>query len=38
MILGGIVLVAIIITNIFTREKNTSPEEKPKYEVETVMG
>lgn len=37
MILGGIVLVAIIITNIFTGDKNALSEEKPAYEVETVM-
>lgn len=37
MILGGIVLVAIIVTNIFTGNKNTALEENPAYEVETVM-
>lgn len=37
MTLGGIVLVAIIITNIFTGNKNALSEEKPAYEVETVM-
>lgn len=37
MILGGIVLVAIIVTNIFTGNKDTAPEENSFYEVETVM-
>ncbi len=37
MILGGVVLAAIIITNIFTGDKNVLSEEKPAYEVETVM-
>lgn len=37
MILGGIVLMAIIVTNIFTGNKDTAPEENPVYEVETVM-
>ncbi len=37
LILGGIVLVAIIVTNIFTGNKNAALEENPAYEVETVM-
>lgn len=37
MILGGIVLVAIIVTNIFTGNKDAALEESPAYEVETVM-
>lgn len=37
MILGGIVLVAIIVTNIFTGNKDAALEENPAYEVETVM-
>jgi multidrug efflux pump subunit AcrA (membrane-fusion protein) len=37
MILGGIVLVAIIVTNIFTGDKDIIANEKPPYEVETVM-
>jgi multidrug efflux pump subunit AcrA (membrane-fusion protein) len=37
MILGGIVLVAIIVTNIFTGDKDIIADEKPPYEVETVM-
>ena len=37
LILGGLVLVAIIVTNIFTGDKDILAEEKPAYEVETVM-
>ncbi len=37
LILGGIVLAAIIVTNIFTGDKDILTEEKPAYEVETVM-
>lgn len=37
LILGGIVLTAIIVTNIFTGDKDILTEEKPAYEVETVM-
>lgn len=37
LILGGIVLIAIIVTNIFKGDKDILAEEKPAYEVETVM-
>jgi multidrug efflux pump subunit AcrA (membrane-fusion protein) len=37
LILGGIVLAAIIVTNIFKGDKDVLIEEKPAYEVETVM-
>lgn len=37
IILGGIVLVAIIATNMLTGDNTSTAEEKPAYEVETVM-
>ncbi len=37
LILGSIVLAAIILTNIFKGDKDILAEEKPAYEVETVM-
>jgi len=37
IILAGIVIVAIIVTQIFKGKAENTPEEKPAYEVETIM-